>query len=100
MILRMSGRGAVRGQQTRRSTYEPGCGRDWRTSVCFPASTADKLHEILSRLEPRPSMAAALIVLIERMPTSLEDPPLDWAGFEADLKKLTKRGQEELPLVS
>lgn len=91
----------MRGQRTRRSTYEPGCGRDWRTSVCFPPSTADKLHAILDRLDPRPSMAAALIVLIERMPTSPEDPPLDWESFEADLKKLlVKPGQEELPLVS
>jgi hypothetical protein len=98
----MAGRGALRGQQTRRSKYVRGSGRPWQTSVCFPAEQAEKLHEILDRLEPRPSMASVLAVLVARMPTGPDEPPLDWEMFEADLRALPgiRNKQEELPLVS
>jgi hypothetical protein len=100
-MIALMARGAVRGQRTRRRKYKRGSGLPWPTSVTFSPAQADKLCEILDRLDPEPSMAAVLGVIISRMPTSPDDPPLDWAILEADLRALPgTRRHEELPLVS
>jgi hypothetical protein len=80
-------KGNVRMLTNRGSSYDPAQGGPWRITVNLDPDTAKKLMPVLKKLHPRLAAAGFIAKVIEMIPLSEGEPPIDWSRLEAEITK-------------